>query len=420
MINIALLGLGTVGEGVYEIIKNTRKDYFSNMLNIKWVMVRNKEKAMSKGVDEAILTCDFNDILNDDEISTVVAVTGAGNTEYDFIKQSLLNKKNVVTANKEIIALHMDELLEIANRNKVKLMFEAAVGGGIPIIASVIETVKLNHITKIYGILNGTTNYILTKMNKEKSSFSEVLKQAQELGFAEADPTADIEGYDVMRKISILSSIAFKTMIKQEDIHVRGISNITKEDIEFASSMGYNIKFFAQGLNIDGGYSVSVTPVFLKENSVVSNVDEEYNIIVIYGDIIGQLCFMGKGAGKEATADAVVHDVLKVIANDSSYDNLTFNKNVKSSGLNGITNEYYIRADIDTTKVFDDILDLVDGYISKNKIYYQSNKLFFITEKISSIKMKELYMNLNNISSNVFYARLQNEMIWGRLKYVWE
>lgn len=410
--NIALLGFGTVGMGVYEILTAFRAtDEDTEPISVKKILVRDVSKKRKIKIDKTLLTDDFTDVLNDDTINAVVCVMGGLEPEYTYIKQLLKVGKHVITANKEVIAPHIDELLSLARNNGVNLLFEASVGGGIPIISSMSDILRINKINKIQGILNGTTNFILTKITKEKRNFDDILREAQELGFAEADPSADVDGYDISRKICILSSIAFRTVVMQEDVHLRGIGNITLTDIQMASEFGYNIKYIAQGILTDNGYSVSVTPVLLKNDQVLSHVNEEYNIILVEGDIIGKLCFMGKGAGKNATADAVVSDLMKALKNEKTYDNLYFNASLYSAGLDGIFNEYFIRVNINDHFEMTKTLNAINKVINKNKMFYIDGKLFLLTESIKSYEMKQLFEKLKTISTDVFYARIENNLL---------
>lgn len=412
MIHLGLLGLGTVGQGIYEIICRKKEDFFNeNNIGIKRILEKDTSKAHKLGIDPAVMTDDIDEILSDADISIILSVLGGFEPEYSFIKRALKSGKHVITANKEIISKHADELLTLAKENNVMLLFEASVGGGIPIIGSLIEICKINKVSQIQGILNGTTNYILTKMAKENRDFEDVLKEAQQKGFAEADPTADIKGFDILRKISILASIAFKTVIKEQDVHIRGIHNITLEDIQMAEHYGYKIKYIAQAILKDGKYHISVTPALLKKNSVISNVNEEYNIILVNGNIIGELCFMGKGAGKDATANAMVSDMLKIINGDNAYDHIQLNGKAVSSGLEGIENEYYIRVSTADYKEFSKAVNLIADTVNKNKIVYSRGKSFVLTENISAVQMQKLNYNLLKVSSDVFYARLENKLL---------
>lgn len=412
MIKIGLLGLGTVGQGVYEIIsRNKCVAIDGDTLCISKVLVRDKNKKRAVTVPDGMLTDRFEDILDDDSVKIIVSLLGGTEPELTYVRQALTRGKHVVTANKEIISKNIAELLNLARENGATLMFEAAVGGGIPIIASLIDILKTNKITRINGILNGTTNYILTKITKEKRPFEEVLKEAQAIGFAEADPTADIDGYDIMRKICILSSIAFKTIVQENQVHRRGIGNVTYDDIRMADAYGYIIKYLAKGVLIDNKYSVSVTPALIKKDSVISNVNEENNIILMSGDIIGDLCFIGKGAGKNATANAVVSDILKVTAHDTDYARLRFDAALESSGIEDITNEYYIRVSVKNEAQFSKTIDIVSETIKTIKLYYSNGKIFFITENIGSPVMNELYGKLKTSAEDVFYARREHNLI---------
>ncbi|MBR6801610.1 MAG: homoserine dehydrogenase [Eubacteriaceae bacterium] len=414
MKQIALLGFGTVGLGVYEIINQHRGLYFAGKETpaaIKWILVRDKNKRRAVNPTDCVLTDDFEDIINDDSVDIIISAMGGMEPEYTYIKKSLERGKHVVTANKEVICAHIAELTDLANKNNVKLYYEGAVGGGIPIISSIVETLKINKITKIQGILNGTTNFILTKMTKEMRDFDEVLKVAQDLGFAEADPTADIEGYDVMRKICILASLAFHTHAKTEDVHLRGISNITLDDVKMADTMGYDFKYIGQALLKDDKYSISVTPVLLPKDSVMCNVNQEYNVILLYGDIIGELCFMGKGAGKDATANAVVSDTIKALNEEDSGNHINFAETANSYGLSGIKNEYYIRASVKNYDQFEKVIDLASGAIKKNNLTYTNSKVFFTTELIRSSDMLSLYEQLRECADDVFYARMEHSLL---------
>jgi len=412
MTEIGLLGMGTVGSGVYEIINLRHSGLLENApLHIKRILVRDRFKDRKVALEEGLLTEDIEEILADPEISIVVCVMGGLEPEYTYIRRALESGKHVVTANKEVMALHIRELLDIARQNGVRILFEASVGGGIPIIDSVAELLKINRISSVMGILNGTTNYILTKLTKEKRDFPDVLKEAQQLGFAEADPSADIDGFDVMRKISILASICFHTVVDEKDVHQRGIGNITLNDILMADYFGYAIKYIGKATLKDSQYSISVTPVLISKDSVIANVNAEYNVIIVEGDIIGQLCFIGKGAGKDATANSVVSDILKITSGKITNDQITFQGNVSSNGTMGILNEYYIRVSFKTYDSFSQALDLISQHIRKDRMIYQDGMLFIITERILSNEMQSLSHQLKEVADDVFYARLDSSLL---------
>lgn len=331
---IAILGLGTVGYGVYDIIEKTLDD-------IEVVMVLDKDLSKQKDVPKTVVTDDYNLILNNEEIKVVVETMGAKGFSYECIKKALIAKKHVVTANKEVIAEHIDELTKLKEENNVSLYYEASVGGGIPIINPLFQASKVNVISKINGILNGTTNFILSKMSLENYEFIDALKLAQELGFAEADPTADLEGLDMVRKISILSSIAYHGEIDVNKVYHYGIKNVSKEDIEFLKNEGYNLKFVASSKIDNNKVDLSVEPTVLNSTNVISMTNNEFNIVSVDCSYNGELMFYGKGAGRYPTANAIVNDILMIFEKNKNY---TFdNKNVLEVEYINTENKYYIR-----------------------------------------------------------------------------
>ncbi|MDR2519686.1 MAG: homoserine dehydrogenase [Eubacteriaceae bacterium] len=412
MSEIGLLGLGTVGSGVYEIINLKRGTQLKNeSLHVKRVLVRDMQKKRSYNLPTGMITDSFEDILSDPEISIVVCVMGGLEPEFTYIKQALSSGKHVVTANKEVMALHINELLDIAQEHGAHLLYEASVGGGIPVIDSIVELLKINRITRIHGILNGTTNFILTKIAKEKREFSDVLREAQSLGFAEADPSADVDGFDVMRKISILASLCFHTVVQQHSVHQRGIGNITLEDILMADFFGYTIKYIGKAVMQGDRYSVSVTPVLLRKDSVIANVNAEYNIVVVEGDIIGELCFIGKGAGKDATANAVVSDILKIKNGEIHRQHIDFHSGALSYGIEGLSNRYFVRVSIGNYDEFSAAVDLISASVEKDRLIYQGGMLFFTTEAMKSTDMKLLSTRLDSVACDIFYARLDHSLM---------
>lgn len=306
-IKIGILGLGTVGSGVVKSLANFPE------IKIEKISVRNLEKPRSVELPDNMLTTDSNSIVNDSNIDIIVELIGGLNPAYNLIKTALNNKKHVVTANKELIAKHGEELFEIAKQNNVVLLYEAAVAGGIPIIMPLQTALIGNKINKIQGILNGTTNYILTKMTNENECFEDVLKEAQELGYAEADPTGDVQGYDAMYKIAILASIAFNKRINVENIYREGIDKITPLDISCADELGYKIKLIAMAQNLeDEGIDVRVHPMLVEKSHPIANIDYVLNAVVIEGNPVGQLTFSGAGAGEFPTASSVVGDIISL------------------------------------------------------------------------------------------------------------
>ena len=311
MINIAIMGHGVVGSGVAEILLTHKQKLFSAIgeeIYIKKILDL-REFPDSPIADR--FTKDFEEIIKDLEIRVVVEVMGGLNPAYDFVKRCLKAGKSVVTSNKELVAAHGAELLAIAKEENVNFMFEASVGGGIPIIRPMNQCLVANNVHEVAGILNGTTNFILTKMIQEGMQFEEALKLAQELGFAERNPAADIEGHDACRKICILASLAYGKHVYPESVHTEGITEITLDDVNLAEAFGYVIKLIGKVKKLDDGkIDIMTAPMLVPFKSQLSNIDNEFNGIMVRGDCTGDVVFYGKGAGKLPTASAVVADVV--------------------------------------------------------------------------------------------------------------
>lgn len=314
MINIAIMGYGTVGSGVAEIIvthKESLAKRAKEEINIKYIL---DIREFPGDPLEEKFTKDFNDIINDDEVKVVVEVMGGLRPAYDFVKQCLEKGKSVVTSNKELVATKGAELLQIAQDKNVNFLFEASVGGGIPIIRPMSQCLAANEVVEVAGILNGTTNFILTKMIREQMSFEDALALAQKLGYAEKDPTADVEGLDAVRKICILASLAYGKHVYPDNIHTEGISKITLADVAYASAWGGVIKLIGSVKKLDDGrIDIFVAPMILESSSQLAGVDDVFNGIMVRGDSTGDVVFYGKGAGKMPTASAVVADVIDCI-----------------------------------------------------------------------------------------------------------
>lgn len=311
MINIAVLGYGTVGSGVVEVI-NTNQDSINRRagdeIRIKYVL--DLRDFPGDPVQE-VLVHDYETIVNDPEVDIVVEVMGGLEPAHTFVKRALEAGKSVATSNKALVAKFGPELMNIARNKNINFLFEASCGGGIPIIRALNQSLTADQIDEVTGILNGTTNYMLTKMDMEGSRFESVLKEAQEKGYAEADPTADVEGYDACRKIAILSSLAYGKFLNYEKIHTEGITRITPEDMEYARAMGMSIKLLATSrkLSEDSYYAV-VAPFLVGKNNPLYSVNDVYNGIFVHGNVLGDAMFYGSGAGKLPTASAVVADVV--------------------------------------------------------------------------------------------------------------
>ena len=317
-VSIGLFGLGTVGSGVVHII-NEHQDKLKHRLGcdvkISKILVSDVDKPRDISLDGIRLTEDPNDIINDSEIDIIIEVMGGVEETRDYVMQALNNKKHVVTANKDMMALYGKELLETAEKNKCDLFYEASVAGGIPIIRSLIDGLASDKLTKLMGIVNGTTNYILTKMSQEGREYEEVLKEAQKLGFAEADPTSDVEGLDAARKLTILGTLGFSMQIELDDVSVRGISNVTKNDLDFCKQLGYTMKLIALAERSDDKVEVSVEPTLLPHSHPLAAVNNEFNAIYVNGEAVGETMFYGPGAGMLPTATAVVSDLITVVKN---------------------------------------------------------------------------------------------------------
>lgn len=307
---IGILGYGTVGQGLVDVIDNNKE---KRNIEIMSILVRDKNK-YNKSKYAQIITDNIEDVFSKD-IDILVELMGGLHPSFEYIKRALENKINVVTANKDMLAEYGDKLAKIANKNKVSLKFEASVGGGIPVVKPLTESLEGNVINSIYAILNGTTNFILSKMYDEGSSYEKVLKEAQELGFAEANPESDIEGYDAARKLSILSTLAYNRRVYWKDFYLEGISNIDSKDIDYAKKLGCKIKLVGQSKLNNDRVSGFVRPVLVDNNSLLSKIDNEYNIVVLNGDSVGEVSFVGRGAGKEPTGSAVYSDLVDIFDN---------------------------------------------------------------------------------------------------------
>ncbi len=334
--NIALLGMGTVGKAVYEEIKG----------NVSSVLVKDITKKRNIHTSEKIITNDFEEIIQDKNIDIVIELIGGETPAYNYIKRSIKSNKNVITANKEVMGKYGEELLELAEKNNVFLLYEASVAGGIPIISPLVSDLSANDFSSIRGIINGTTNYILTKMANQKLELAEVLREAQDLGYAEADPTSDIDGFDAQYKISILSRIAFNTNVSIDQIYVEGISNIKSTDFAYASELGYTVKLLATAsINNDKNLLVKVHPALIPNHVPMSSVNGVLNAVEIKGDLVGTLWFQGAGAGAKATASSVLSDLIK-IQNSEKKINVNRKNTYKITSMDSHFCQYYLRLNV--------------------------------------------------------------------------
>ena len=318
IIRAALLGLGTVGTGVYKVLKEQKEEMLPKLgsqIEIKKILVRNLEKAAAKVDNPVVLTNQWEDIVNDPEIDIVIELIGGIEPAKSYILGALNAGKHVVSANKDLIAVYGKELLDAAEANHVDFLFEAAVAGGIPIIRPLKECLAGNHMTEVMGIVNGTTNFILTKMTQEGMEFKDALALATELGYAEADPTADIEGLDAGRKVAILASVAFNSRVVFDDVYIEGITKITSKDIKYAKELGSDIKLLGVANNTEDGIEAYVCPMLIPSSHPLASVNDSYNAVFVHGDAVENAMFYGRGAGELPTASAVVGDIFEIARN---------------------------------------------------------------------------------------------------------
>lgn len=352
-IKIGLLGSGTVGSGVVRVLKENMEEITARVgthLVLAKVLVRDKKKPRPY-LDGIELTDRVEDILEDEEISVVVEVMGGLHPAKEYMLRAMEAGKSVVTANKDVVAQFGQELFDMAEKHDVDFRFEASVGGGIPIIMPLKQCLTANRISEVLGIVNGTTNYMLTKMSEEGMSYDDVLKEAQEKGYAEANPSADVDGLDAARKAAILSSIAFNMRISLADVSVEGITKITPEDISYAKNLGYVVKLLAIGKETDDGINVRVHPVFLPKEHPLASVNGVYNAIFVRGNAIGEAMFYGQGAGSLPTASAVISDIIDVardILNRTfGHVRCTCYEQKKLCPLEATSSSYYVRLLVD-------------------------------------------------------------------------
>lgn len=343
-IKIGLIGLGTVGSGVFKTLQN-----FKNVEVVK-IAVHNKNKKRNiEGLDESIITDNAYEVVNNPEIQIVAELVGGINPAFDLIKTAIKNGKHIVTANKELLAKHGEELFNFAEENNKVVLYEAAIAGGIPLIMPIKTILAGNKITKIKAILNGTTNYILTKMDVQGASYTDVLKEAQELGYAEADPTGDVEGFDAAYKITTLATIAFGKRIKIENVYREGITKISPDDMKAANEMGYKIKLIASAeLNEDSKADVRVHPMLVPKTKTLAHIDYVTNAVSLSGHPVGDVTLSGPGAGEFPTASSVVGDILAIASEIDKTDYLlpmmrcNHHENAVMTPIEDTRNKYYI------------------------------------------------------------------------------
>lgn len=391
---IAIMGFGTVGSGVEEILykkKNSLKNH-NLIIEIDKVLIKNKNKKRNPFEKDLVFTDDFEEILSSD-VDTVIDLTTSLEETYQMISSLMKAGKHIITANKAVVSKYFEQLNALARSNEVYFSYEAAVGGAIPLIHPLMEEAIFNKMNKVFGILNGTSNYILSKMETEGASYTDVLKKAQDLGFAELDPTADVGGFDSMRKIRILSSLIYNAKVNEEEIPTFGIENIKKIDLSFAKNMGYSIRMIAKSELKDGKINISVIPSFVNDEFFAKTFDET-NGVKVWGENFDSYELKGPGAGRLETAEAVIRDLVRVLSRREipAYYNMENSYQVS----NTLENKFYIR----TSKLTPELKKLVKYEEHKKEEY------FILTKKVSLRNLKPILADLGE----VFLAEIEEDL----------
>ncbi len=407
-VGIAILGFGTVGSGTYNILaerKERIKEEYGVDITVKAIYVRNPKKAVANGAPQELVTSNFDDIITNASIDIVAECIGGIEPAKTYLIESLKAGKNIVTANKELFAKHWGELEKYAQETKAGMYFEATCGGGIPVIRTLTQAMQANTLLQIKGIINGTTNYILSRMSDEGASYETVLADAQALGFAEADPTADVEGYDASYKLSILSSLAFNRFLPPELIYREGISKIQAEDIAIGKQLGYTIKLLAIAKFIDGKIEARVHPVFLKNSHPLASVSGSFNGIFLVGDNVGDIMLYGRGAGSLPTGSAVVSDIVFCArqiehARYSEINDVISKKDI----ISDFTSDYYMRMTVlDISGVLSQITSIfADNNISITSMRQDAGEgvvsIVLVTHKSSENNIRKAINEINSLS----------------------
>lgn len=405
MINVAVLGYGTVGSGVVEVLTTNNESIAKRAgdeINVKYVL---DLRDFPGDPVEKVLVHDFDTIINDDEVDIVVEAMGGINPAYQFAKASLERGKSYCTSNKELVAKYGPELLELAKSKGKNFLFEASVGGGIPIIRPLNQSLTADEIMEITGILNGTTNYILTKMSKEGLDFDTVLKEAQDLGYAEKNPAADVEGYDACRKIAILSSLAYGEHVDFEDIHTEGITNITDADFKYASKLGYTIKLFGKSKRVGDKFYAMVAPFMIDSDNPLYSVNGVLNGILVKGNVIGDVMFYGAGAGKLPTASAVVADVVDAAKHiKTNIMTLWSSKKLVLDDIKNSSKKFFVRIEGDVSSKLEEVKEAF-GDVTTVSLDELKNEFAVITPVMSEA---EYDMAASKVSGIITRIRIES------------
>lgn len=400
MVNVAVLGYGTVGSGVVEVLGRNAKVLEKNAgeeINLKYVL--DLKEFPGTPIEKKVVH-DFNIILNDDEVSVIVEVMGGVNPAYSFVKSALLKGKSVCTSNKELVAKHGAELLGIAAQKNVNFFFEASVAGGIPIIRPLEQCITADEILEVSGILNGTTNFMLTKMEKEGASYDDVLKEAQKLGYAERNPEADVEGFDAGRKIAILSSIICGKQVDFENVYTEGITGVTAEDFAYAAKLGVTIKLVAKSCVTADGMYVMVTPRMLRYGKPLASVHDVVNAVCVKGNMLGDVMFYGAGAGKLPTASAVVSDIVDAVRHAGEYtDNGWSQEKQELISIDEVENCFYVRMEGKASEKEEELKKLFGGVtLCENVI---DGEFAFVTGSVKEAEFAKAICSLKGVKNRI-------------------
>ena len=392
MVNVGIIGYGTVGSGVFEVI-NTNSESIAKKAGEEIKVKRICDlRDMPGDPAEKLITHDFNDILKDDEISVVVETMGGTKPAYDFVKSAIEAGKSVCTSNKELVAKYGAGLIKLAKEKNVNFLFEASVGGGIPVIRPLNYSLTAEEIIEIQGILNGTTNYILTKMDKEGLDYDTVLKEAQAMGYAERNPSADVDGYDSGRKIAILTSLAYGKQVDFEDIPVEGISKITKEDMEYAKSLDATIKLIGESKKDGGVVYARVAPVMLSRSQPLHSVEDVFNAVLIKGNMVDDVMFYGRGAGKLPTASAVVADVVEAVRNKDRHLDINWDEEKLTLGdIREYKQKFFVRVPESEKEAAKQKISGIEE-VKSDKV---GGEFAFITSPLTEAEFEELTKDLS-------------------------
>lgn len=401
MAKVAVLGYGTVGSGVVEVLDTNANEVAESAgekVELKYIL---DLRDFPGDKHEAQVVHDINIILDDPEIDVICETMGGIEPALTFEKNALMKGKSVCTSNKELVAAHGPELVELAKKNNVSYLFEASVGGGIPVLRSINDSLKHEKIDSITGILNGTTNYILTKMDKEGMGFATVLKKAQEKGYAERNPEADVEGYDACRKIAILSSLMSGKHVDYEDIYTEGITKISIEDFEYAKALNMAIKLLGMCKRNENGFFTIVAPFLVPLENPLANVNGVFNAINVHGNMLGDVMFYGKGAGKNATASAVVADVVDILKHKGKHISVNMNpEKAQLTSKDNAVRHFFVRVPEDEKDKAYELFGQDIDVVKRNSIH---SEFAFVTDLISEKDFEEKLWKFNSVKG---YIRL--------------